>query len=493
MGRSVAVALALAIRLGVTLVAFVGLSRIYSPEMYGSFRRTWLILTVASVVSRAGMPGVLSRFLPTMRTRRVRIQTLSVCIGIMLGIGVLSSLVVRCMSQTIATWIGDPLLATAIAAGAWMIPGIALLNQSVSLLSSAELYGYSTIANAVLGGTFLSILMHCAWQGYPLADTLLAVSLGLLVAGAAVVAATLYLIGDSQGESDQAPSLKSMLGYGAQVWLGDCIGEGSRALPRSLASALSSAREFAVFSNGAVGNPLLDIVFMAIANVMVPGLARAKDQGSEALERILRGAAGATGFLTFPVCLFSLSKASTIMTFVYGPHYGAGAFVFGCFSLIPLLRMIAIHETLIAMGLARQNTILNIISVLTVGVGAYAGCTLGGIPGLSVGLLVAMLVNQLFGLVMLVRYSSIRVGRLMPWSFLARVLAISVFSMVSLMALNQVWKPSLLSELSPFMDLLVSGVVFLGFSLFAGCLCKIQKHVDWPFGSLLAGTRLRFR
>jgi len=350
------------LRASVGLVSLAILARVLTTDDYATYRQTILAYTFFSPLLILGLPEVLYYFLPNQadRARGVLRENL-LLLGIM---GVLFSLFLYCGGNRLLAWRFDnPALERTLMLFApfalFMLPATAL----DSCLLARDKVASAAIFNVLRRVVLLVIVVAAAliWR------TSTAAVIAVVVSSAITVGPAIALMYSSTKDTR---SNISWSGAGGQLKLSIPLALGgmtamlSEQIDKVIVSSMCSLKEVAVYMNGAIELPLIDIVTASAMCVILPELTTHFKEGRSGQLLVLwRRTAEKCLVILAPAMAFVLVMAPELMTVLFSSTYTESAYPLRIYALLLPLRATRLSTVFVAAGRSGFVTVVALVGL----------------------------------------------------------------------------------------------------------------------------------
>ncbi|MBK6765199.1 MAG: oligosaccharide flippase family protein [bacterium] len=412
---------------GVVAMAFtMALVRLISTEDFGAWRQFMVLGNIAWNITIFGLPRSLIYFYSIGKGDEqgaIARRSLWLC----LGFGAVAAVVFYFGLGFAADRFDSP----ALAEEAFLFSSFLLLsfpayifNPLLLAANRRTLLAGTKIALALLR---LSALVALVWFAADLRTLLLAMNVFAVVQFVVLVVIYLRVAGPAMVPLSR--DMGAQLGYSANLTGQTIAGQVAVETDKLIVSAAYPPAEFAAYSVGARELPLMPMIPFSISDSISPHLSRlgaAEDytEFRELWHKWIRR----TALLIYPVFAMVLFQAKEIVTILYTADYLAGAIpllIIGC--LIPM-RVTSFYQVLLTLNGAREIMYASFAMLgLIAGLG-YLFLNIFGMWGPAVGVVIAEYVVNAAVLMRIARRTRERFAKILPWGFLAKLLAITVAS-----------------------------------------------------------------
>jgi O-antigen/teichoic acid export membrane protein len=362
------------LRASVGLVSLAILARVLTVDDYATYRQTLLAYTFISPLLILGLPEALYYFLPTeqQRARGVLRENL-LLLGVM---GVAFSLFLFCGGNRLLAWRFDnPALKHTLMIFApyplFMLPAVAL----DSCLLARDKVARAAIFNVLSRVVLLVIVTIAALIWRTSSATVIAIVISAAVTlGPAV--ALMYSATKGTRSDISWGGAKAQLKLSVPLALAGMVAMLSAHIDKVIVSSMCSLRQVAVYMNGAIELPLIEVITASAMCVILPDLTTYFKEGRLSDLLVLwRRTAEKCLVILAPAMAFVLALAPELMTVLFSAKYTESAYPLRIYALILPVRATKLATLFIAIGrsgfvtvAATIGLIVNVIlSILFVG------------------------------------------------------------------------------------------------------------------------------
>lgn len=467
LGRGVAVLAGLA--------TVMVLSRLLSPQEYGTYRQVWLVFFTLSPLLELGVPQSVSFFGPQL-ARETR-KTYFAQNGLALvASGLLAGLALAAGARPIAGLFGNPDLILPLRAFALY----AALTLSFDIVEYALVtYGRAGAAGWVTGGSAsiqAGITLAGFLGGASLTQICLWLSLFALLRWAIAAGALLRVYRDL-AISWNWPALRGELAFALPMGAATMVGLLGRQIDKLIISTRFSPERYAVYANGSYDIPLIGVLTMSVTAVIIPAIVRARARGDDAeVRRVWHSAARRIATLFFPVFVFLWIAAEPFLVVLFSAEYTESARPFRVLLFLLPLRIVFHSGFLRALGRTGPIFISSLGSLL---ITLALALVLVRVEGLALlGPALATVVGGYWAAVYTMRVALRELGwrwrDYFPWKTLARTMGVALAAGVPAVAADL-----LLRDAGALPRLLGLGLVYGGAYLVIGETTRYARVREW--------------
>jgi O-antigen/teichoic acid export membrane protein len=344
------------LRASVGLVSLAILARVLTVDHFATYRQTLLVYVFVSPLLILGLPEVLYYFLPSekQRARGVLRENL-LLLGVM---GVVFSLFLFCGGNRLLAWrFGNPDLARTLMIFApyslFMLPAVALNSCLLSRDKVAHVAIFNVLSRVVL----LVIVITAALIWRTSTATVIAVVIAAAVTLGPAVALMYSATKGTRGDISWMGA-KAQLKLSVPLALAGMVAMLSEHIDKVIVSAMCNLREVAIYMNGAIELPLIDVVTTSAMCVILPDLTRYYKEGRlDDLLVLWRRTAEKCLVILAPAMAFVLVMAPELMTVLFSSTYTESAYPLRIYALMLPLKATQLATLFIAAGRSRFVTV----------------------------------------------------------------------------------------------------------------------------------------
>ncbi len=331
------------------LVVNVVLSRALDQNLYGTFQQSWFFVQMLMELFLLGFPVAILYFLPKM-TEPERKGFLSRALVILFAVGAVLGAGLWLGAPWLAAFFNNDALTASFRIIAWYalfaLPGIPL-DAFLITMGRHRTLGIVTILHSIF--FVLAILVPLA-AGLPFAALIWGVVFFGLFKSGALYGAAFHSV---RGFTGQPP--RSFWGrfvrYAIPVGLNDILRVVARWLDKTIVSAAFDPATFAIYANGAMEIPFVNVIAGSISQVVMPEMSKLAEGTDRARlidlwHRVIRK----TAMLLLPLFFFLFAFAGPLMVVLFSERYAASAGPFRLYLLLLPLRAATYTPILLALG-----------------------------------------------------------------------------------------------------------------------------------------------
>ncbi len=434
------------------LAANMFLSRYLDRVEYGTFQQTWFLTHMILEIALLGIPVGLLYFLPNLTEEKQKGVLTRLSLSIVV-IGAVVAAVIYSVAPFAAEQFSNPALQRTLRTFAlyafFALPGLPMDSFLIARNRHSLLAGITLIHSILL---VIAIILP-AIAGLPLAMILWSIAGFALVKSGLLTGGAFRSLRHVRGEVPVG-FLKPFLAYSAPIGLNDLLRVLSRWLDKNIVSLYFRPETFAIYANGAIEIPFVNVFAGAISAVVIPEFSRLSKEGARhELIALWHRAILKTGALLLPLFVYLMAVAPSFLVFLFSESYRPSASPFRIYLLLLPLRCATYTPILFALGRSRLVAFGALIDVLV-----NLGLSILLIPhfsylGPAIATVITTYGQAAFYLFWAGRILELGWSRIFPWSALAKLALIAA-------------GPGLLLPLAPaagrgaFMTLLLAALLY---------------------------------
>jgi O-antigen/teichoic acid export membrane protein len=337
------------LRASVGLVSLAILARVLTVDHYATYRQTMLAYVFISPLLILGLPDVLYHFMPADKERARGV--LGENLLLLAVMGVVFSLFLCCGGNRLLAWRFDNAdLALTLMVFApysmFMLPARAL----DACLLARDKPGLAAAFNVLSRVVLLVIVITAAliWRTSTAAIVAVVISAAITL-GPAI--ALMFSATKGTGGRMRWSGAGSQLKLSVPLALGGMVIMMSAHIDKVIVSSMCSLREVAVYMNGAIELPLIDVVTTSAMCVILPELTVCfKDGRPDDLLKLWRRTVEKCLVVLAPAMAFVLVMAPELMTVLFSSTYTESAYPLRIYALLLPLRATQLATVFIAAG-----------------------------------------------------------------------------------------------------------------------------------------------
>lgn len=415
-----------------SLFIAMALSRLMTPDDYGTYLQLLYVYGTLLVVFSLGLPGCYSYFLARVKSagegRGVVTKLTRLCVG-MGGVFALSLFL---LSDQLASLLGNAALGPGLRVFSVvplaMMPAVGVEGIMVTCRRSRQLACYVCLSRLA---TLLCVVVTAWASGGDtgcvtvafVAASVVSGAVGLWLSYSPFRGVTAVAGGLSYGE---------VMRFAMPVFYAGIYSFIISSSSQFFVSRYFGAGDFAVFSNGFREMPLAVIVTSAVGSVLLPELSRLALTDRDECIGVWCRSVYKSASVVWPVAVFCIVYAPEIMVTLFGESYRCGSVLFRLASLICLVWIVPFFPLMTALELSRNFAKVHLMTaILLVALDCLA---VSFFPSLTMIAAIAV-TTRLGGILLLFRsvsrHTEAALWRRLPLRDLARLLVASGTSCVA--------------------------------------------------------------
>ncbi len=430
------------------------LVRLISQEDFGAWRQFMVLSNIALNVAVFGLPRSLMYFFSTAKPEEqgaIGRRTL----WLTLAIAVVTTVIFYFGLSFAAESFDSPGLANESGLFSLFLALNFPVTVSIALFIAARRLGLSAAVRVALALLKLAALVVLVWGDASL--HLFLVVMNVFALAQALVLISLYLKVSGPALVPLWQNFRAQWKYSADVAVQTMAGQIGAETDKLLVSSAYNPARFGSYSVGARELPIVPMIPYSITDSISPELSRLAvanrfDEFRELWHRWIKRAA----LLMYPIFALVLFQHKEIVTILYTADYIEGALpmlIIGC--LIPL-RMTSFYQVLLSLNGSRMVMYASIAVLIIVSSLSWVFMHKFGLWGPTLAILIAEYSVNSAVLLDISKRTGFSLAKILPWSYLFRLLAIAVVS--GALALPVL---GLVSELGLFWRFMIYGLTMM--------------------------------
>lgn len=442
---------------GFSIVSSMILSRYFVKSDYGTYKQVMYVYNTLLIIFLLGLPRAYSFFLPRVPLSQAK-HLINKINRLFWGLGALFSIALFVFAQYIANVLNNPDLSDAIRIFS-PVPFLMLPTQGLEgVLATYRKSGFMAIYTVI---TRLLMLLCVGlpvmiWNcGYKEA------LLGFVIASMVTFALAMYLMYYpikcvTHEKSDI--KYKSILKFALPLFFASIFGVIIQSSDQFFISRWFGSEVFADFSNGAMEIPFVGMIVSATTTVLSPIFSRMSFKKVDPRTEIYplwKSVFEKSALLIYPLVVYCIFFAKTIMVSLYGPTYDSSAIYFQIKNITYFFSIIAFAPLLINTGRVKIYTNVQVWGAVILIVLEYLCVVFVKNPVGIIIISVSCAIGRiLFMLSVIAKFFRVRFKDLFPIETMAKII---VSSVVILLAISHVLS---FFTLNSWLVLFISSFVF---------------------------------
>ncbi|NNE08993.1 MAG: oligosaccharide flippase family protein, partial [Gemmatimonadetes bacterium] len=396
------------------LVVNVVLSRALDQNLYGTFQQTWFFAQMLMELFLLGFPVAILYFLPKM-TEPERKGFLSRALLILFAVGAVLAAGLWLGAPRLAVFFNNDALTASFRIIAWYalfaLPGIPL-DAFLITMGRHRTLGIVTILHSVF---FVLAVLVPLGAGLPFAALIWGVVLYGLFKSGVLYGTAFHSVRTVEGRAPRS-FWGGFVRYAIPVGLNDILRVVARWLDKTIVSAAFDPATFAIYANGAMEIPFVNVIAGSISQVVMPEMSKlAEGTSRQGLITLWHRVIRKTAMLLLPLFFFLFAFAVPLMIVLFSERYAASAGPFRLYLLLLPLRAATYTPILLALGRSKLVAWGALLDVLL-----NLGLSLALIPrfgylGPAIATVVATYAQAGFYLIWAGRILESGIARVFPW------------------------------------------------------------------------------
>lgn len=421
-GQVLALSLGQALTSLITLLIAIVLVRVLTQESYAAYRQTLLAIAFVMPIAQLGVAQGLFYYLPT-EIERFRGRVIDgICVLFFTG-GLFALFILLGGNSLLATRFDNPKLEQLLL---WMVPYVIILPVA-SLLppvlviqkKARKLSIYNVFSRLAVG----SIVITCAliWRNSS------GPVIGMAVTGSLGAGVAIYLMVKESSVGNCRPSfsaIKSLISISLPLGATAMVGVLTRSMDKLLVADMCTAAEFAVYVNGAIEIPLIDVVTCSITVVILAEIRKSIVDGkTKNAVNLFRLAAEKSSSILLPAFGFFIVSGGAFIETLFTKNYAGSTAPFLIYLILLPTRAALFGPILISLGLGRAILIrTSVTCLLNLMLSIYLIKQVGPNGAAIATVAVSLLFGFPVSLLLLSNATQIKIRHLLPWEYYAKVI-----------------------------------------------------------------------
>ena len=408
------------------LFAIMYLSYNLSKDIYGSYRQVWLLFNTLVPILSIGIPISVNYFIPLLKDSQRKyfvFQTYALlCI-----LGFLFSLIMFFGANSFSVLFENPevlhlakyfsiipflCLPTLFYQNLFVCLNNPLLATKVSLFSSV---------------TYLSAIIIPIYYGYSISDMIIILTYYYLIQFL-LIGFLIYKMFKNIEMQYSFGLIKKQIYYAVPVGLTAAIGIISMSVDKIFISSFFTTEEFAEYANGAMELPFIGIITGSIMAVLMPKFVKLYNSDDIiSLIRIWKSSIRKVAFMFFPLmCILFIFSEQLIILF-FSEKYLESVDIFRIYLLQLPCRITIFGIVLLSINqtsFVLKSTLLYLIFNISLNFILIKSL---GIVGPAIATIISLYFISFLQLEKISCHMNSKISQILPWSYLGKILVISIF------------------------------------------------------------------
>ena len=447
------------------------LVRLFSEEVYGTYRQLFLVGNLCLVIFRFSLPTSLMYFVPHIQNREDKQRVAGQTMLLLTLLGGLASALLVVLAEPLARWFGNPLLVDSLRLFAVWV-GLSIASRYFTLLMYAlEYIGFAIAYN--LGAQVVNVII-LAMAFYLQVELLTYLALIIVLEAMKWLVALIIawkLLGGLSFRI-RLSAVREQLRYAGPLAISQIMSRLSYDIDLLMVSYVYPVQHFALYAIGAFELPIVKILRKTSSTVSLPRMVRLfRDNQIDELLGLFKSMVRKTTVFALPCFVFLFVMAESFIEVFYTRKYVEGASIFRVYLLLIPLSCAAFDILIRVTGKTRPvlvlaltymalNIPLNVVAIYTVGL---------------IGPAIATVLSKLYLTFAYFRVISKQLRRpireLYPFTESGQIFAASIASMLPVVFVCR-WVSN------AFMQCTVAGVIFVPLCLMVFLYFGIVSEAD---------------
>ncbi|OPZ74594.1 MAG: colanic acid exporter [Firmicutes bacterium ADurb.Bin456] len=446
------------------LVLGMILARVLTLEDYGTYRQVWLLYYTLIPLFTLGIATSVNYFVPGFEPGQQKTFIFQTYSGLFI-LGFFFAVFLYAGADFFGAWFNNPALGQVIKIFS-LVPLLTMptsyyhnlyicLKKAIvaaGILTSATLVRFIVIAVAVYTEPSLKNIFTALLIYYVLEFTILSF--------------LIYRPFKAVPLDWKKQNIREQLKFTVPIGLSSVVGAFSRQIDKLIISGYFTAREFAIYANGAMELPLARILNAAVMSVLMPELVLLYNRGEyQKMLSLWHRSIRKVSLIILPVMVFLFIFAREFLVLLYSEKYLASAGIFQIYLLTLPVRVTTFGSVLLAAGLSRVIMYYSIYTVLISVVLNLVMIRLWGVWGAALATVAGVYIITFLQLGKICSVVNCTFKDVYPWKITLHILVVSL-------AAGLVPQAGKLMISNGFISLIVNGFAYL--SLFGGLAVKTK-------------------
>lgn len=339
------------------------LSRVLTVEDYGTYRQVWLLYYTVIPLFTLGISTSINYFIPGMEIKQQKTFIFQTFSGLFI-LGLLCAIFLYLSSGHFSVRFNNPVLAQLMKIFA-LVP---LLTMPTSYYHNL----YICLKKAVFAACILSSTTMLRFLVI-IAAVLMEPSLEIIFKGllcyyvAEFIVLTFFIFRPFKKIplDMQHQNILEQLKFTVPIGMSTLVGTFSRQIDKLMISGYFTAREYAIYSNGATELPIARILNSAVMSVLMPELVNLYRRGEyERLIELWHRSIRKVSLIILPIMVFLFVFAREFLLFLYSEKYLESTGIFQVFLLTLPPRVTTFGSVLLAAGLSKVIMVYSVYTVI---------------------------------------------------------------------------------------------------------------------------------
>lgn len=418
---------------GFSIVSSMILSRYFNKSDYGTYKQVMYVYNTLLSVFTLGLPKAFSYFLPRVELSQSK-SLIRKITNLFFLLGGAFSLLLFLFAPQIAAFLKNPELTKALRIFAivpfFMLPTMGLDGILATFKQTKFLALYNILTNIF---KLLCVALPVMIWNLSYVDALW----GFVIASFVTFTLALYLKYlpvKGQHNEQTTVSYKEIFTFSIPLLTASIWGMLINSTDQFFISRYFGTEIFAEFSNGAMELPFVGMIIGACSTVLTPLFARQvyeKSDFNTTIYPVWQSSFAKSAMLLYPIIVFCIFDAVSIMTVFYGAPYAASGSYFQVRLTVNFVKIISYYSILMAIGATRfYSRAFAVFFIALVGL-EYLCVKLFPNPiTITVIHSALTIINCLVFIGYIARYFKVRFIELFPYKVLGKIIGSSIFAVV---------------------------------------------------------------
>ena len=423
-----------------SIISSMILSRYFDKADYGTYKQVFYVYDTLLVVFTLGLPRAYSYFLPRVDFTQSRSLIIKISLVFLL-MGIIMSISLYVFAEQIGIILKNNDLPEAIRIFA-IVPTLMLptmgLDGILATFKRAKLMAVYNIVTKIimLLCTALPVLLFDMNYKEALIGFVLASFLSFIIAEILIFSPYSSVKNEKTNVSYHDIFVFSLPLLFASLW-----GILQNSADSFFVSRYFGKEVFAEFVNGNFELPFVSMIVGACATVLSPVFSKlsSEDSSVDEIKTLWIGVFEKSAMLIYPLVLYFIFFASDIMVLLYGENYEVSSTYFIIKTLVCFTNVIAIGPLLINVGYVRFYSIVQMFSAIAVVILDSLSILIINSPyAISVVQLVCKIGGTVVYLIVIAKYFSTTIWKLIPQKSIFKILIVSISLLICMRLITSI-------------------------------------------------------
>ncbi|MCK4358652.1 MAG: polysaccharide biosynthesis C-terminal domain-containing protein [Candidatus Cloacimonetes bacterium] len=439
------------------------LSRYFTKTDYGTYRQFWLFGFTLIPIFLLGIPSSITYFIAGAKSQHQKtaiINSFIISTAMTVFVGLLffllrNEFIVIIKNQKLIKFI-FPLIILQIFAPMFY------LYQPI--LVSLKKYKLVVLISVITSIIILLYVIAIVFTNSSFEIFLPILSI-VMVFNAIVIFVIIYSISGIKKVTINWQSIKNQIVFSAPLGLALFLGIISKQLDKFLVSYFTNSETFAIYANGAVELPFINLITNSVMAILLPEYVRLwKEKNQSRIINIWNNSIIKTATIIVPIMIFSMVMHREIITILFSSKYVNSAIIFFIYLFILPMRLATFGSILIAIGKTKTILKYTIIAVVINFVFSIIGFHYCNVSGIAIATVISIYIINIGQMYEISKSLNLNFFQLIPSRQLSKILFISFIPAIIIYFLS-------FSHLGIFLNFIIKFSLF--FIIYGGIYEKV--------------------